>query len=41
MNKRCRVCDKSRLNMNKIVKKFLLIGDKFMPQFHLGKPRFT
>ena len=27
--------------MNKIVKKFLLAGDKFMPEFHLRKPGFT
>ena len=27
--------------MNKIVNKFLLTGDKFMPQLHLKQPRFT
>ena len=27
--------------MNKIVNKFLLTGDKFMPQLHLRKPGFT
>ena len=27
--------------MNKIVKKFLLAGDKFMPEMHLKKPGFT
>ena len=27
--------------MNKIVNKFLLIGDKFMPELHLKQPGFT
>ena len=27
--------------MNEIVNKFLLAGDKFMPQMHLKKPEFT
>ena len=27
--------------MNEIVSKFLLIGDKFMPEMHLRQPRFT
>ena len=27
--------------MNEIVKKFLLAGDKFMPEMHLKQPRFT
>ena len=27
--------------MNEIVNRFLLAGDKFMPQMHLGQPRFT
>ena len=27
--------------MNKIVNKFLLAGDKFMPETHLRQPRFT
>ena len=27
--------------MNEIVKKFLLIGDKFMPEMHLRQPGFT
>ena len=26
--------------MNQIVKKFLLIGDKFMPEFNLKQPAF-
>ena len=27
--------------MNEIVNKFLLAGDKFMPQMHLRQPGFT
>ena len=27
--------------MNKIIKKFLLAGDKFMPELHLKQPWFT
>ena len=27
--------------MNKIINKFLLVGDKFMPEMHLRQPRFT
>ena len=27
--------------MNEIVKKFLLAGDKFMPEMHLRQPEFT
>ena len=27
--------------MNKIVNKFLLVGNKFMPQMHLKQPGFT
>ena len=27
--------------MNQIVNKFLLAGDKFMPEMHLRQPRFT
>ena len=27
--------------MNEIVKKFLLAGDKFMPEMRLRQPRFT
>ena len=27
--------------MNKIINKFLLTGDKFMPDLHLKQPRFT
>ena len=27
--------------MNKIVKKFLLTGDKFMPELYLSQPGFT
>ena len=28
-------------NMNEIVNKFLLVGDKFMPEMHLKQPGFT
>ena len=27
--------------MNEIVNKFLLVGDKFMPEMHLKQPSFT
>ena len=27
--------------MNEIVNKFLLAGNKFMPEIHLRQPRFT
>ena len=27
--------------MNEIVKKFFLVGDKFMPEMYLRQPRFT
>ena len=27
--------------MNKIISKFLLTGDKFMPELHLKQPGFT
>ena len=27
--------------MNNIINKFLLTGDKFMPEMHLRQPRFT
>ena len=29
------------LNMNKIINKFLLAGDKFMPEMHLRQPQFV
>ena len=29
------------INMNEIVNKFVLPGDKFMPEMHLKQPRFT
>ena len=32
---------KTRYKMNEIVNKFLLAGDKFMPEMHLRQPRFT
>ena len=28
-------------NMNEIVHKFLLVGDKFMPEMHLKQPGFA
>ena len=27
--------------MNEIINKFLLVGDKFMPEMHSGQPGFT
>ena len=27
--------------MNEIINKFLLVGDKFMPEMHLKQPSFT
>ena len=27
--------------MNDIINKFLLVGDKFMPEMHLKQPQFT
>ena len=27
--------------MNKIINKFLLVGDKFMPEMHLRRPGFS
>ena len=29
------------IKMNEIVKKFLLVGDTFMPEIHLKQPGFT
>ena len=29
------------IKMNEIVNKFLLVGDKFMPEMHLKQPGFT
>ena len=34
-------CCKQRSKMNETVNKFLLAGDKFMPEMHLKQPRFT
>ena len=34
-------CCKQRMKMNEIVNKFLLAGDKFMPEMHLKQPGFT
>ena len=33
----CKEC----IEMNEIVNKFLLVGDKFMPEMHLKQPGFT
>ena len=30
-----------RIKMNEIVNKFLLAGDKYMPEMHLKQPGFT
>ena len=32
--------DKEIINMNNIIDKFLLAGDKFMPEMHLRQPKF-
>ena len=29
------------INMNNIINKFLLTGDKFMPEMHLKQPQFV
>ena len=29
------------IKMNEIINKFLLVGDKFMPEMHLKQPGFT
>ena len=29
------------INMKNIINKFLLVGDKFMPEMHLRQPRFV
>ena len=29
------------IKMNEIINKFLLAGDKFMPEMHSNKPRFS
>ena len=33
--------DNKIINMNNIINKFLLAGDKFMPEMHLHQPGFT
>ena len=33
--------DDKIINMNNIINKFLLAGDKFMPEMHLKQPGFT
>ena len=38
----CKVLVPSALiNMNNVVNKFLLAGDKFMPEMHLRQPQFV
>ena len=38
----CRgLLDNKIINMNNIINKFLLAGDKFMPEMHLRQPRFV
>ena len=38
----CRMrLDNKIINMNDIINKFLLAGDKFMPEMHLRKPQFA
>ena len=32
---------KQCIKMNEIVNRFLLVGDKFMPEMHLKQPGFT
>ena len=33
--------DNKIINMNNIINKFLLVGDKFMPKIHLRQPKFV
>ena len=33
--------DNKMINMNNIINKFLLVGDKFMPEMHLRQPKFV
>ena len=33
--------DNKIINMNNIINKFLLAGDKFMPEMHLIQPQFV
>ena len=33
--------DNKIINMKNIMKKFLLAGDKFMPEMHLRQPQFV
>ena len=37
----CNSVECVRIKMNEIVNKFLLAGDKFMPEMHLKQPGFT
>ena len=36
-----RLLDNKIINMNNVINKFLLAGDKFMPEMHLRQPRFV
>ena len=33
--------DNKTINMNNVINKFLLAGDKFMPEMHLRQPQFV
>ena len=33
--------DNKIININNIINKFLLVGDKFMPEIHLRQPLFV
>ena len=33
--------DNKIINMNNIINNFLLVGDKFMPEMHLRRPKFV
>ena len=35
------ILDNKTINMNNIINKFLLAGDKFMPEMHLRQPQFA
>ena len=37
----CNSVEFAHIKMNEIVNKFLLAGDKFMPEMHLKQPGFT
>ena len=37
----CLKCNFNEYKMNDIINKFLLAGDKFMPEMNLRQPQFT